>query len=323
MTFAAHVLTVCLALGPLLLARHASPEQTQRTTGLLLIASMDESRVDIVDEATSRTIARLNTGKGPHEVRAAPNGLRAYVVAGSTITVIDLVSLTVKATIDLGDFPAHDVRISRDGRRVWAACARRQTVLEIDAESGTVVKPYATTRDGSWFVEVTPDEKKFYTPNLEGRSVGVITRATGDVKVLPLDFQAYGVDITPDGRHVLVSGRGITVIDTRTDTIARTIKTDPPETGRLRITPDGRHVVVAFERSLAVFDIASGTKTKEIVLDATPKVLTLSGDGRRAYVTNPEAHSATIVDLVAGRVVTTLPTGQKPDGIAWAPLPRQ
>ena len=283
---------------------------------------MEESRLDIVDEATSRTIARLNTGQGPHEVRVAPDGSRAFVVAGATITVIDLESRTVKRTIDLGDFAAHDVRVSRDGRRLWAACARRQTVLELDADAGTVVKPYATTRDGSWFVEVTPDERKLYTPNLEGKSVSVITRASGEVKVLPVDFQVYGIDISPDGSHVLVSGRDVTLIDARTDTIVRTIKTDQPETGRLRITPDGRHVVVALERSLAMFDIANGRKTKEIALPATPKVLALSGDGRRAYVSNPDAHSSTIVDLAAGRVVTTLQTGRKPDGIAWVPRSR-
>jgi DNA-binding beta-propeller fold protein YncE len=71
------------------------------------------------------------------------------------------------------------------------------------------------------------------------------------------------------------------------------------------------------EKSLAVFDIATGGLIREIPLPAKPKVLTLSGDGGRAYLTNPEANSASIVDLAAG-TVTTLPTGKRPDGIAWA-----
>ena len=289
-------------------------------SGLLLIVSMDEARVDIVDEATLRTVASLNTGKTPHEVRVAPDGRTAYVVSGSMITAIDLASRTVKRTFDLGEFAAHDVRVSRDGRRLWAACARMQTVLELDTESGAVLNRHRTNRDGAWFVEVNRDETKLYTPNLEGTSVSVITPRTGQVKVLPLDYRAYGIDITPDGQQVLVSGRGVAVIDTSSDTVARTIATTPPDTGRLRITPDGLRVVVAMEKSVAVFEIASGRLIRETPLPASPKVMALSGDGRRAYLTNPADHSATIVDLDAGRVVTTVKTGQRPDGIAWVPV---
>jgi len=147
----------------------------------------------------------------------------------------------------------------------------------------------------------------------------VITRATGEVKVLPLEYEGYGIDITPDGKHVLVSGRGIALIDTSSDIISRTIPTSPPETGRLRITPDGRRVVVAMEKTVEVYDLATGRLLQATTLPASPKVMVLSSDGRRAYLTNPEDHSATIVDLEAGRVLATLKTGRRPDGIAWAP----
>ena len=310
-------LTVMLAGARAPVSSHSAPP-----AGLLLIVSMDEAKVDIVDEATSRTLASLNTGKSPHEVRVAPDGRTAYVVAGGSITAIDLASLSVTRTFDLGDFAAHDVRISRDGRRFWAACARSQTVLEVDAGSGAVLNRLPTGRDGAWFVEVNPDETKLYTPNLEGKSVSVITRATGDVKVLPLEDAGYGIDITPDGKHVLVSGRGVAVVDTSRDVISRTITTTPVETGRIRITPDGRRVVVAMAKSVEVFDLASGSLVRATPLPASPKVMVLSGDGRRAYLTNPEEHSATIVDLEEGRVISTLKTGKRPDGIAWAPKAR-
>lgn len=316
-----------IALAVLLTVHHPhataslDPAQGSRTAGLLLIVSMDEARLDIIDETTSRTLASVNTGKSPHEVRVAPDGRTAYVVSGRTITAIDLSSRTVKRTFDLGEHAAHDVRISRDGRRVWAACARSQAVLEIDADTGAVLRSFPTSRDGAWFVEVNPEETKLYTPNLEGKSVSVITRATGEVKVLPLDYSAYGIDVTADGRHVLVSGRGVAVIDTGSDVVSRTIPTTPSDSGRIRITPDGRRVVVAMAKSVAVFDVATAQMIRETPLPASPKVMTLSGDGRRAYLTNPADDSATIVDLEEGRVVTTLKTGKRPDGIAWVPVP--
>jgi DNA-binding beta-propeller fold protein YncE len=294
--------------------------ESKRSDGLLLVVSMNESKVDIIDESTLQTVASLKTGKGPHEVRVAPDGRNAYIVAGGTITAIDIPKRTVRATFDLGDVRTHDIRVSRDGTRLWAACAPTRTVIEVDTDKGTVLNRYPTNRDGAWFVELSPDESKLYTPNLEGTSVSVITRSSASVKVLPLDFRAYGIDITPDGKTVLVSGRALSVIDTTTDAVVRTIATTPPETGRLRITPDGRHVVVAMKQSLAVFDISTGRLLREIPLPASPKVLALSGDGRRAYLTNPEANSVTIVELSEGKVIT-LPSGQRPDGIAWAPHP--
>jgi YVTN family beta-propeller protein len=66
---------------------------------------------------------------------------------------------------------------------------------------------------------------KTYTPNLEGKSVSVITRATGETKVIPFEHPVYGIDITPDGKQIWVSGRDLTVIDTATDQIIATIKT--------------------------------------------------------------------------------------------------
>ena len=51
---------------------------SKRSDGLLLIVSMNESKVDIIDESSLKTVASLKTGKGPHEVRVAPDGRNAY-----------------------------------------------------------------------------------------------------------------------------------------------------------------------------------------------------------------------------------------------------
>lgn len=293
--------------------------QDAHEPGVVLVASIEESRLDFIDERTGRTLATVPTGKGPHEVRVAPDGKTAYVVAGRTITAVDIATRTVRRTLDLGEFSAHDVRVSADGRTLWAACAGAQTIVELDAETGKVLARHSTGRDGSWFVEVAANGAKLYTPNMEGKSVSVITRsANAAPKVLSLDFTAYGIDITRDGQQVWVSGQGLTVIDTATDAV-RAVPTTDPATGRLRITPDDRQIVVAFAKSVAVFDRTSARLVREIPLQAEPKVLALSTDGQRAYLTNPEAHSLSIIDIEGGRVLATLPTGRRPDGVAWVP----
>ena len=288
------------------------------TAGVLVIAYMDESRVVLVEGATYKTLATLETGKNPHEVRVSPDQRHAYVAAGKTITAIDLKQQKVKGTFDLGSYSAHDIRVSRDGRLLWAACAGAQAILELDSDTGKILKTYQTNQQGSWFVEITPDERKIYTPNLEGKSVSVIDRATSKVKVIPFEYSVYGIDITPDGKQVWVSGRDLHVIDTARDEVSARIQTSEPETGRIRLTSDGKWLVVALSKKLAVYDVKTQRLISETELSSSPKVLTLSGDNRRALLTNPNDNSVSVVDIVAGKQLTTFATGKKPDGIGWA-----
>ena len=284
---------------------------------VLVIAYMDEAKVALVDGRTYKTIVTFDTGKNPHEVRVSNDKRRAYVAAGKTITVVYLKTRKVRANFDLGEYSAHDIRVSRDGRRLWLACARKQAVLELDAETGEVLQTYNTKQEGAWFVEVTPDERKLYTPNLEGKSVSVITRATGETKVIPFEHAVYGVDITKDGKQIWVTGRNINVIDTTTDKIIHTIKTPEADTGRIRLTSDGKKAVLALLKKVLVYDVRTRLVISATEVAANPKVLTLSADSRRAFLTNPADNSVTVVDILAGGQLTKFGTGKKPDGIGW------
>ena len=291
---------------------------SRANAGVLVIAYMDEGRVVLVEGEGYKTVATLETGKNPHEVRVSPDHRHAYVAAGKSITAIDIKERRVKATFDLGSHSAHDIRVSRDGRRLWAACAPTQSILELDSQTGRILKTYPTNQQGSWFVEITPDERKIYTPNLEGKSVSVIELATGKVKVIPFEHPVYGIDITPDGKQVWVSGGDLAVIDTTRDEVIARVKTSEAETGRIRLTSDGQKLVVALTKKLAVFDVKTRRLLNETELSSSPKVLTLSGDNRRALLTNPDDNSVSVVDIIAGKQLTTFQTGKKPDGIGWA-----
>lgn len=286
--------------------------------GVLVIANMAESRVVLADGNSYKTIIELETGKSPHEVRVSPDQRHAYIAAGKWITAVDLKQRKVSATFDLGSHSAHDIRISRDGRKLWAACAPTQSILELDSSTGKILRTYATKQEGSWFLEITPDERKIYAPNLEGKSVSVIELGTGNVKIIPFENAVYGIDITPDGKQVWVSGRDLAVIDTSSDEVVARIKTSQPETGRIRLTSNGEKLVVALARQLAVYNVRSRSLISETELPASPKVLTISSDNKRALLTNPGANSVSVVDIVTGKVLTTFQTGTRPDGIAWA-----
>lgn len=285
---------------------------------VVVVAYMGDSQVVLVESGTYKTLATLETGKNPHEVRVSPDHRHAYIAAGKTITAVDLTQRKVKANFDLGTYSAHDIRVSRDGRRIWAACAQAQTILELDSDNGKVLKTYSTGQEGSWFVEITPDERKFYTPNLEGKSVSVIDRASGTVKVIKFEHAVYGIDITPDGKQVWVSGGDLAVIDTSKDEVVARIKTSEPETGRIKLTSDGKKLVVALTKKLAIYNTRTRRLISETELSATPKVLTLSANNRHALLTNPEDNTVSVVDINKGKQITTFKTGKRPDGIGWA-----
>jgi DNA-binding beta-propeller fold protein YncE len=189
----------------------------------------------------------------------------------------------------------------------------------MDVNSGKIIKTYNTTQEGSWFVEISPDERTLYTPNLEGKSLSIIDRTSGAVHVIPLNAAGYGIDISPDGKFVWVSGGDITVVDTSTKQIVKRIKASEPETGRLRITADGKRVVVALSKRLVVYNALTYKAIQETSLTKEPKVLTVSPDGKHAYLTNPGDNSMAVVDILEGRLIATEPIGRRPDGIAWAP----
>ena len=78
--------------------------------------------------------------------------------------------------------------------------------------------------------------------------------------------------------------------------------------------------MVALAKKLAVYDARTHRLLSETELSSSPKVLTLASDNRRALLTNPEDNSVSVVDIVAGKQITTFKTGKTPDGIGWANL---
>jgi YVTN family beta-propeller protein len=299
------------------------------TAQTLLVASNAEHHASLIHPVTFETLTKLPAGQGPHEITLSPDGRLAYVantgagpngIKGNTITVLDLPNRRVKATFNLGDYAQpHDTRLSRDGRLLWVTCAPAQTILELDADDGKILKTYAIKQEGAWFLTVTPDGRKLYTANLEGKSVSRIERATGEAQVIPFETEATGIDVTPDGREVWIASGGVHVIDTATDRIVASLKVDDGGANRIRLTSDGKRAVVSLrtKNELAVFDVKARRLLALIPLTLRPKVIAVSADGRQAFLTNPTDDRVTVVDLATRKQVATVPVGARPDGVVW------
>ena len=80
----------------------------------------------------------------------------------------------------------------------------------------------------------------------------------------------------------------------------------------LAATPDGKRLFIAgaTANEVAVFDLASGTVTRQISVPHTPTGLAVSPDGARLYVTCAAPQSSVrVLDTGSGKVLATLPAG--------------
>jgi DNA-binding beta-propeller fold protein YncE len=304
-----------------------------RAQGVLLVSYNAEHKVAAIDLATGKALATFPSPRGPHEITVSHDGAKAYIsdtgtgpgsAPGDAIVVLNLKKRIIEATLQVCEQP-HDTRVSQDGRRLWVACAPVQAVQEIDATSGEVYKSWKTGRDGGWFVEVTPDGRKIYVPHLEGKALSVIDRRTGSVRTLLLGTTQFGISISPDGREVWVSDadkKQISIVDSIQDAVTGAVslgsgEKDQSGFSRMRFTPDGRHVVVVLGSKFIVVDTKRRSIAWSIDMTYPGKVVTVSGDSRRAFVSHPGHDRVSAIDLKNRRIEKTVPVGKQPDGLAW------
>jgi DNA-binding beta-propeller fold protein YncE len=86
----------------------------------------------------------------------------------------------------------------------------------------------------------------------------------------------------------------------------------------VRFAPDGRTalVVVSGDSTLVALDARTRQRVGVAAVPRGPKVLALSPDGRRAYLTHPAGETLTMVDVGAMAVLRTVPVPGRPDGVA-------
>jgi DNA-binding beta-propeller fold protein YncE len=84
------------------------------------------------------------------------------------------------------------------------------------------------------------------------------------------------------------------------------------------ITPDGATALMVSEgdSSIVAFDTRSKRRLGAATVAAGPKVIALSRDGRRAYVSHPQRGLVTLLDVPSLTVMRTAPVPGAPDGVA-------
>lgn len=181
----------------------------------------------------------------------------------------------------------------------------------------------------------TAGADRLLVANKSDHTVDLIDLASGaSLATLPTGSGPHEVAVSPDGATAVISDYGtreapgstLTVIDLERAEVVRTVDlgrhTRPHglawlDDERLAVTTEGSAhlLVVAPHSGEIVTTVETGEEISHMVA-VTP-------DGGRAFVANIGSGTVTAIDLVAGRKLADIPTGEGAEGIAVTPNGRE
>jgi YVTN family beta-propeller protein len=292
--------------------------------------------VHIIDPVTNKVVGVISGIEVNHGVGVAPDGSRIYVSdeAESTLDVVDGKTLKVIKRIPLSGHP-NNMAVGRDGRRVYVGIiqapggvdvidtASLQRVKTIPTQ-GTIHNPY-----------VTPDGKYVVAGSIAGKTVNVIDTQTEqpawtlemDLGVRPMTFAT-----NPDGStkwiFVQMSGfNGFAVVDFATRKEIKRIQNPDLPPGKatvpegsdpshgMAVTSDGKTLVVCSRLNNYLYSYSLPDLKVVGAAELTGKGagwVTLTPDGKTAYVANPVTNDVSVVDIKSMKEVTRIPVGFVP-----------
>ena len=224
-----------------------------------------DSMAVMLDAATLAMHGTVPTGKAPAHVIVTPDGRTTYTSNGAdgTVTAIDSATMKPVATIPVGDGP-HGLRPSPDGRWVFVANVSGSTLSVIDTAANTKVGDIEVGKAPAQ-VAFSPDGRFVYASvNAEDAVVKVEVASRKVVGRVPVGDGPIQTYVTPDNRYVLAANQGmkdrpgttVSVIDTATFTVARTVETGQGAHGVV-VDPSSRHAYVTnlYSNDVAVLDL--------------------------------------------------------------------
>ena len=241
----------------------------------------------------------------------------AYITnyGGSSVSVINVCTNTVSATIAVGALP-NCVSVSPDGSKVYVTNANGNTVSVINTATNTVSATIVVgkTPEG---ISVSPDGSKVYVANVGSNTVSVIDTATNTVSAtITVGDYPQGVSVSPDGSKVYITnnyGNTVSVINTATNTVSATI---PGVNGPIgvSVSPDGSKVYVAnsVDSTVRVINTATNTISATIAVGSSPNGVSVTPDGNKVYVANYLANTVSVINTATNTVSATIAVGSYP-----------
>jgi len=320
----------CLAASFISLPGHSAAAQTPSPA--LLVLDKEDNMLSIIDPANSKTVARIPTGEGPHEITVSEDGKLAFVAnygartPGNTISVMDLVAQKELRRVDLGALRRpHGITFAEG--KVWFTAEQNRVIARYDPAANQIDWLLGIGQNGTHMLVSSKDRSQIFTSNIGSDSITLLQRGSDSYNwsatTIPVGKGPEGGDISPDGREFWAANSNegsISIIDVAAKKVVQTLEVQTARSNRLKFTPDGKLVLVSdlSNNTLVILDAASRKEVKRLNPGRQPEGILIVPDGSRAYVATAGENAVAILDLKTLEVTARISTGKGPDGMAWA-----
>jgi YVTN family beta-propeller protein len=300
--------------------------------------------VSVIDPVTNKVVGEIRGIEVNHGAAAAPDGSRYYISneGNSTLDIADAKTLKVIKSVPLTGHP-NNIAISKDGRRVYVSIAIAPGAVDvIDTASQERVKSIPV-KGAVHNTYVTPDGKFVVSGSIQSKTITVIDQKTEEPVwslVMDLGIRPMAFAANPDGStkwiFVQLSGvNGFAVVDFATRKEINRIKLPalPPgkapflvggsESHGMAVTADQKTLVVnsRLNSSIYFYSLPDLQLVGSTEVGHSPDWVTLTPDGKTAYVANAASNSVSVVDIKSMKELTRIPVGEVPKRNITAVLP--
>ncbi|WP_214484869.1 cytochrome D1 domain-containing protein [Bacillus sp. SM2101] len=282
------------------------------------VANFLSNNVTTIDTKNHSVISTISVINAPRAIGITSDNKIAYVLGGGGVSVIDIGTLQVIATI-LGITPTAIV-FTPDNQTAYVLNFMQNTegtVSVIDIKTHSVI---ATIPVGIAAVDLVlpPNGKHVYVANTNSDNLTVIDTKNHSVVAtisVNLSFSTIPLKIivaTQDGKYVYVVGEQgmLIVIDTKNHSVVATIFL--PAIRILINSPDSHFIYAASNSNLFVVDTKSHSLFSTIPVPGSHQSITITPDGKYVYIPNITLDSVSVIDTKTNALIARVEAGDQP-----------
>ncbi|MFO1414222.1 MAG: YncE family protein [Burkholderiales bacterium] len=251
----------------------------------------------------------------------------AYVpVANGSVSVVDVASETVVATIPVPMGAHNGVAVNAAGTRAYVTNVESGnpsgSVSVIDTATNTVVATIAVGLT-PYGVAVSPTGASVVVTNHFGSSVSIIDAAANAVVAeVPVDGQPWGVAAAPAGTGAYIANSlssAVSLLDLGSHAIAASVPLGTT-TRDVAVHPTlPRAYVTAFSNGIRVVDTTTNLETTAIPGTQDVVAVAVNRSGTRLYAVRNTDGTLLVIDTQSNAVVAAVPVGSVPTSVAVDP----
>lgn len=268
-----------------------STQTSAKGTGYVFVSNEKTNNVAVIDPKQEYRIVKwIVTSHRPRDMKFSNDGKQILVACGddNVIDVIDVATLTVTDHIPTGESPEM-FGLSRDGNTLFVSNEEGSAVQEISIATKLIEHEIATGAEPEG-VALSRDGKTLYVTTEVSDMVHVIDLAAGAVTDnIVVGTRPRRFLLMPDGKQLWVSNElsgQVSIIDLSTNQVSASLDFLPPGFRQVDVTPVG---------------------------------MTMTKDGKTAFVTLGRANHVAFVDTATRKVTDYVLVGSRPWGVALSP----